>query len=635
MGRLNPVNEDFDKIRDSYLSWGLFLVIPKQLMTTFKELGLNKEIQQSLDDLGFVNPSPIQAESIPFLLNSKNDLIAFAQTGTGKTAAFSLPIIHQLEKNTKDLQAIILCPTRELCLQISKDIVAFTKHSKGVSTLAVYGGDSITNQINTLRRGVNIVVGTPGRVHDLIRRKALHLQDIEWLVLDEADEMLDMGFKDDLDAVLAETPETKQTLLFSATMSSSVHAIAKKYMTNAHEISVGEKNTGADNVAHEYYIVQARDRYEALRRLVDSLPNIYGILFCRTRRETQEVADKLKENHYNAEPLHGEITQNMRTQIMDRFRKRKIQLLVATDVAARGIDVNDLTHVINYNLPDANETYIHRSGRTGRAQKSGTSITILHPKEKSRMMDIQKKVGKTFIHKQVPQGEDICQNQLLGFIDKIKEAKVNEEQIKQYLPAVNERLNGLNREDLINHFISYELSHFLEAYEESRDLNTNAAIPARERMSNDNVVSFKINLGNRDGFDIKGLFGLINSKRDLKGSEIGRVDVTATHTIFGIDKQYKEAVISSLSNSSYRGKTLEVVSVANSNEPRRKTYNSGKSSGSGFAKSRGNYGGRSEGGRGGYTGRSEGGRGGYTGKREGRFKKSFSDKPKNGGKGTQ
>jgi len=604
---------------------------------TFKELGLNKQIQESLDDLGFTTPSPIQAEAIPYLLESHNDLIALAQTGTGKTAGFALPIIHQLEKDSHTLQAIILCPTRELCLQISKDIVSFTKHSKGVTSLAVYGGDSITNQINSLRRGVNIVVGTPGRVHDLIRRKALKLQDINWLVLDEADEMLDMGFKDDLDAVLAETPETKQTLLFSATMSSSVCSIASKYMTKPHEISVGEKNTGADNVAHDYYIVQARDRYEALRRLVDSLPNIYGILFCRTRRETQEVADKLKENHYNAEPLHGEITQNMRTQIMDRFRQRKIQLLVATDVAARGIDVNDLTHVINYNLPDANETYIHRSGRTGRAQKSGTSITILHPKERSRIMDIQRKVGKPFVQKQVPQGEDICQSQLLGFIDKIKEAKVNEEQIKQYLPAVNEKLDGMSREELINHFISYELSHFLEAYEVSRDINTNATSgPAKERMASENVASFKVNLGNRDGFDIKGLFALINSKRDLKGSEIGRVDIFPTYTVFGIDKQYQEKVLNSLNGSNFHGKDLEVTVTVQSNEPRRKSF--GGSKGGSFGGGRG----RSEGGRGGFGGRSEGRREGGSGRsfagkregaREGGFKKSFSGGGYKGGNG--
>ncbi len=552
------------------------LVISKQFMTTFKELGLNESIQKSLDDLGFTNPSPIQAKSIPFLLKSKEDLIALAQTGTGKTAAFSLPIIQQLENNSPDLQAIILCPTRELALQISKDIVSFTKHSKSVSSLAVYGGESIINQISALRRGTNIVVGTPGRVHDLIRRKALKLQDIRWVVLDEADEMLDMGFKDDLDAVLAETPKDKQTLLFSATMSSSVRSIAGKYMNKPEEISVGEKNIGADNVTHEYYIVQARDRYEALRRLVDSLPDIYGILFCRTRRETQEVADKLKENHYNAEPLHGEITQNMRTQIMDRFRKRKIQLLVATDVAARGIDVNDLTHVINYNLPDANETYVHRSGRTGRAQKSGTSITILNPKEKSRIMEIQKKLGKTFIHKQIPQGEEICHNQLLNFVDKIKEAKVNEEQIKQYLPTVNKKLDGLDRDELIKHFISHELNHFLEAYEVSRDLNTSAS-NARERISNENIANFKINLGKRDNFDIKALFGLINSKRDLKGSEIGRVDIFPTYAIFGIDKEYQDKVISALNNSNYQGKTLEVSSSSETARPKYRSLGNSRS----------------------------------------------------------
>jgi len=543
----------------------LFLVYQK--MTTFKEIGLNTEIQSSLDDLGFTTPSPIQEAAIPFLLQSNKDLIAFAQTGTGKTAAFSLPIINRLETETKNLQAIILCPTRELCLQISKDINSFIKHSKAVSVTAVYGGAPITAQIDSLRRGANIVVGTPGRVLDLIKRKVLKLQNIRWLVLDEADEMLDMGFKEDLDTILAETPKEKQTLLFSATMSPIIQAIARKYMTEPHEISIGTKNIGAENVTHEYYIVQAKDRYEALRRIVDSLPSIYGILFCRTRRETQEVADKLKENHYNAEALHGEITQNMRTQIMDRFRKKTIQLLVATDVAARGIDVSDLTHVINYNLPDANETYVHRSGRTGRASKSGVSITILHPKEVHRIMDIQRKIGKIFEQKQVPSGENICRAQLLNFAEKIKNTKVNKTQIKQYLPAVNEILDGLDRDDLVNHFIAHELNHFLEVYEDSRDLNTASKAP-REIINNDNFVNFKINIGRRDGIDIKALFGLINSIRELKGAEIGKVDLFPNHCVFGIDKGYREIVINIMNGASFHGKKLEAFEINSQSTPR-------------------------------------------------------------------
>jgi len=391
-------------------------------MITFKELGLNDHIQQSLEELGYINPTPIQEQAIPFVLENEQDLIGLAQTGTGKTAAFGLPILNKLEKN-KDVQAIILCPTRELCLQISKEMTGFAKHSTSVKIATIYGGARADLQVQQIRAGANIVVGTPGRVHDMIRRKVLKMHTIRFVVLDEADEMLDMGFKDDLDAILADTPETKQTLLFSATMSSVIHNIAKKFMHDPKEISVGKKNIGADKVVHQYYLVKQGQKYEALRRIVDSEPDIYGILFCRTRNETQEIADKLKEDHYSTEALHGEISQSMRTQIMERFRQRKIQLLVATDVAARGIDVNDLTHVINYNLPDVNELYVHRSGRTGRAQKSGVSLSILTNRELHKVRELEYKTGKTFEQKQVPTGQEICQKQLIALVEKMKEIR--------------------------------------------------------------------------------------------------------------------------------------------------------------------------------------------------------------------
>jgi len=387
-------------------------MILKSTIKTFKELGLNEDIRKGLDDLKFLKPTLIQAETIPFILKSKNDLIALAQTGTGKTAAFSLPILNQIKGDSRSLEAFILCPTRELCIQICRDIQDFAKYSKNILILPVYGGARIDLQIRALRNEVNIVVGTPGRVHDLIRRKVLKLNTVKWLVLDEADEMLDMGFKDDLDAILEQTLDNRQTLLFSATMSSGVNAIAQNYMHNAKEISVGNKNTGADNVTHEYYVVQASDRFEALKRILDYIPNVYGILFCRTRRETQEVADKLRTAKYEAEAIHGDVSQGMRTKIMGRFKMKQIHLLVATDVAARGIDVRNLTHVINYNLPEQNNRYTHRTGRTGRADKSGIAISIVGPRDIRKIKELEKIIGQTFEYKQVPSGNDIHEKQI-------------------------------------------------------------------------------------------------------------------------------------------------------------------------------------------------------------------------------
>lgn len=441
-------------------------------MKTFKDFGLNEEIQASLDELGFTKPTPIQAKTIPFIIESRQDLIALAQTGTGKTAAFALPIIQQIRSGQHGVQALVLCPTRELCLQIAKDISGFIKKSKHISVVAVFGGAPMYGQIQALKKGVSIVVGTPGRVHDMIRRGVLKLEDLRWLVLDEADEMLDMGFQEDLEAVLAEAGEERQALLFSATMSNSVYKIAQKYMNKPKEISVAKRNAGADQISHEYYLTQARDRYEVLRRIVDTHPDIYGILFCRTRAETQDVADKLQHDRYSTEALHGDISQNIRTNIMDRFRKKKIQLLVATDVAARGIDVSDLTHVINYNLPDTNEAYLHRSGRTGRADKSGTSITIATPREMRRVRELENTIGKAFTKKLIPKGRDICEIQLFHLIDRLQGTEINERDLKKFLPAINEKLKGMDREELIKRLVLTEFNHFLNLYGNAADLNT-------------------------------------------------------------------------------------------------------------------------------------------------------------------
>jgi len=423
-------------------------------MITFKETGLNQDILKALDELGFENPTPIQEKTIPHLLSEEQDLIGFAQTGTGKTAAFGLPVIQKIDTDSKKTQAIILSPTRELCVQIAKDLDNYSKYTKGLSVAAVYGGASIDQQVRSLNKGAQIVVGTPGRTLDLIKRKKLKLSTVRFLILDEADEMLTMGFKDDLDAILEGTPDDKQTLLFSATMPKEIAAIAKKYMKDAIEISAGKKNIGAENVNHVYYMVNARDRYLALKRIADINPKIYGIVFCRTRRETKEVAEKLMADGYNADALHGDLSQAQRDYVMNRFRVKNLQLLVATDVAARGLDVTDLSHIINYNLPDDLEVYIHRSGRTGRAGKKGVCLTIIHSRETGKIKMIQKKVGKPFEHAPVPSGKEICGKQLYNLIDKIEKIEVDNSQIDQFLPEIYKKLEWLSREDLIKHFVS-------------------------------------------------------------------------------------------------------------------------------------------------------------------------------------
>lgn len=526
-------------------------------MKSFKELGLGQELMKGLLDLKFENPSPIQEKAIEFILSSKKDLIALAQTGTGKTAAFSLPILNQLDPNSKELQTIIICPTRELCLQISQDIKKFTKYTQNISTTAVYGGARIDLQIRDIKKGANIVVGTPGRLCDLVRRKVLKLESIKWLVLDEADEMLDMGFKDDLDAILEQTPATRQTLLFSATMSKSVGNIAKKYMTSAVEISVGEKNSGAENVTHEYYVIQAKDRFEALKRILDFLPGVYGILFCRTRMETQVVADKLKQGGYDAEAMHGDISQGMRTKIMDRFKRKQIKLLVATDVAARGIDVSDLTHVINYNLPDQNEAYTHRTGRTGRAQKSGVAISIIGPRDSRRISELEKIIGKKFEYKKVPNGDGIFRRQIDNFLKELEETECAEVQNEKYFQEITDKLKKVKKEDLIKQFVTYNFKELLNGCRSSRDLNASAQ-PVRAKRDDSNNINLKINFGKKNRFDVKGLFGLINSNRKLKGVEIGKIELSSEYSIFSVDKKRAEEVVKVLNGSNYRGRKISI-----------------------------------------------------------------------------
>ncbi len=420
------------------------------IKTEFEEFGLHENIVKAIREINFITPTPIQKQVIPFLLSSHQDLVALAQTGTGKTAAFGLPILQQLSsQSNKSIQCIILSPTRELCVQISKDLLNYSKYLQQINIVSVYGGASVENQIKEIRRGADIVVGTPGRVLDLVKRKILKLQDIKWLVLDEADEMLNMGFKEDLDQILETTSKQRQTLLFSATMPDEILRIANLYMKQPHEISVGKKNAGVENIEHFYYVVAAKDRYLALKRIVDINPDIYGIVFCRTRKETQEVAQKLIEDGYDADALHGDLSQAQLDHVMQKFRNAHLQLLVATDVAARGLDVNNLSHIINYNLPDENEVYIHRSGRTGRAGKNGECISIVHSKELHKIREIEKQLKLPIKQKPVPSGNEVCKVQLLSIIDKIKKTKTIDNQIVDFLGLIFDRLNGFDREELI------------------------------------------------------------------------------------------------------------------------------------------------------------------------------------------
>ncbi|MEL1224358.1 MAG: DEAD/DEAH box helicase [Candidatus Neomarinimicrobiota bacterium] len=426
---------------------------------------------KSIKELGFKKPTPIQSKVIPHLLFSNQDLIATAQTGTGKTAAFGLPLLQLTDTNSNKIQTLILCPTRELCLQIGKELSTYSKYLKSINILSVYGGAKIDKQIRSLKKGPQIIVGTPGRTKDLIRRKKLFLGNIKRLVLDESDEMLSMGFKDDLEFIIKSSSKEKQILLFSATMNSKVDAVTKKYMKNSLKISVASVNRAAENVDHIFYMVQARDRYEVVKRIADMNPKIYGIVFCRTRRETKEVANKLMNDQYNADTIHGDLTQNERDDVMRRFRKRQLQILVATDVAARGLDVEDLTHVINYNLPDDDEIYVHRSGRTGRAGRNGISIAIIHGREHRRIKEIERKSGISFKRQNVPNGLEICKKRLYTLIDKIEKVKVNEDQIEHFLPYIYDKLNWLDREQLIKHFVSTEFNRYLSYYRDASDIN--------------------------------------------------------------------------------------------------------------------------------------------------------------------
>jgi ATP-dependent RNA helicase DeaD len=550
-------------------------------MLNFNESGLRDELIKAVTEMGFDTPTPVQVKTIPAFLTTNRDIIALAQTGTGKTAAFGLPLIQMSDLSSKKVQSLILCPTRELCIQITNDLQNYSKYIPEFRTVAVYGGASMDVQIRALKAGVHVVVGTPGRTMDLIRRKILKINDIRWMILDEADEMLNMGFKEDLDTILAETPEEKQTLLFSATMSPEITSLTRKFLKDTLEISAGKKNVGADSVQHEYYMVHSKDRYNALKRIVDMTPDIYGIVFCRTRQETKDVADKLIADGYNADSLHGDLSQAQRDHVMGRFRSGHLQLLVATDVAARGLDVNDLTHVINYNLPDELEAYIHRSGRTGRANKTGISVAIIHTRENGKIKELQKLLGKTMERKQVPNGKEICEIQLLSMVDKIEKVAVDQAQIEKYMPAIYKKLDGFSREELIKLFVSAEFNRFLAFYKNAPDLNISAVQerevykerdgkrrssreknpfssvvnderPEKRSRRNDiNYSRFHINLGTKARINPMKLIALINSQTRVRNIEIGKIDIERNFSFFETDSRYAKEIESSFKDLSY------------------------------------------------------------------------------------
>ncbi len=532
-------------------------------MLTFEELGLKPEILKAILEIGFENPTPIQEKTIPHLLNTTQDLVALAQTGSGKTAAFGLPVINQIDSESKKTQALILCPTRELAIQIAKDFDAFTKYTKKLDVLPVYGGSSIEAQIKSLNKGAQIVVGTPGRVVDLINRKKLKLEDIQWVVLDEADEMLNMGFKDDLDFILSHTPETRQTLLFSATMSKEVLRISNNYMDSPEEISSGKRNQGAEKVQHFYYVVNGRDKYMALKRIADMNPNIYAIIFCRTRRETQEISDALASDGYNADCLHGDLSQAQRDAVMGRYRKRHLQMLVATDVAARGLDVTDITHVINYNIPDELETYVHRSGRTGRAGKEGISVAIIGPKDSGKIRQLEKIIGKPFTKSEVPAGEAVVEKQLFSFIENVKATEVDEKQIQPLMENILTQFEDLDRDELIKKFVSMEFNKFLAYYKNSNDLNT------QERGGRDNdrgerggrksgnYATLFLNIGEKDNLNSGTLLGFMNGLSSIpNGIEFGKIDIQRNFSFLEVESKHEKTVMDALNGSEFDGRKV-------------------------------------------------------------------------------
>ncbi|MCR9262764.1 MAG: DEAD/DEAH box helicase [Flavobacteriaceae bacterium] len=533
-------------------------------MTKFEALGLDQPLLDAISDLGFESPSEVQEKSIPILLEQDTDLVALAQTGTGKTAAFGFPMIQKIHAESRTTQGLILSPTRELCLQITNELKLYSKYVKGLNTVAIYGGASITEQAKQIKRGAQIVVATPGRMKDMIGRGMVDISKIDYCVLDEADEMLNMGFYEDIKDILSNTPQEKLTWLFSATMPKEVASIAKKFMHQPVEITVGTKNAGASTVQHEYYVVGGRDRYAALKRLADANPGIFSVVFCRTKRDTQRVAEKLIEDGYNAGALHGDLSQNQRDLVMNAFRKKQVQMLVATDVAARGIDVDDVTHVINYQLPDEIETYTHRSGRTGRAGKSGISMVIVTRSELRKIKSIENKIKQDFLKKNIPDGIEICEIQLYHLANKIKDTKINKE-IDSYLPAINDVLEGIDREELIKKIVSVEFTQFYNYYSKTKDLNSQDGGRDRDgkgtskgEIPSEGSVRYFINVGERDGYDWMSLKDFLRDTLNLEKEDIFNVDTKDSFSFFNSDAHLAELIIQTFSEFKLEGRFINV-----------------------------------------------------------------------------
>ncbi len=526
-------------------------------MKSFESLGLSSGLVQSVQLLGFETPTPIQEKAIPVLLNGSRDFVGLAQTGTGKTAAFGLPLLGLIDEKSKEAQALVLAPTRELGLQITNDLETFTEKYKSFNIVAVYGGASISEQIRKVKRGAQIIVATPGRLIDLIDRRAINLGTVKYVVLDEADEMLNMGFKEDLDKILSYTPKEKKTWLFSATMPREVRAIMKNYMEDPFELTVGEQHVGNVNIEHCYVTVQERDKYLVLKRILDFTPDIFGLIFCRTRIDTQRIAEMLMKDGYNADSLHGDLTQQQRDRVMMKFRQRTLQILVATDVAARGIDVEDITHVIHLNMPDEMEFYTHRSGRTARAGKKGISIALVSRNEMGRLKQIEKTMKTSIKKMHIPTGAEVCQKQLLGFMHKVREVKVNDAEISEFLPAVYEELNDLNKQDLIKRFVSIEFNRFLDYYRNAPDLNVDGKRGESEGRGYGGTRFF-INLGKMDNIDKSKMLEVIDEFTGLEKKDIGHIDLKGAYSFFEVDKALIDKVIKGFVGAEYQGRQVRV-----------------------------------------------------------------------------
>ncbi|WP_418509727.1 DEAD/DEAH box helicase [Corallibacter sp.] len=527
-------------------------------MNTFQDLGLNDDLLHAINDMGFETPSDVQAQAIPILLQQEDDLVALAQTGTGKTAAFGFPMLQKINVDSRTTQGLILSPTRELCLQIANELKLYGKYCKGLNVVAIYGGASISEQAREVKKGAQIIVATPGRMKDMISRNMVDISKIEYSVLDEADEMLNMGFYEDITDILSHTPQDKSTWLFSATMPKEVATIAKKFMHNPIEITVGSKNVGSDQVSHEYYLVNSRDRYQALKRLADTNPDIFSVVFCRTKRDTQKVAEKLIEDGYSAGALHGDLSQNQRDLVMKSFRNKQIQMLVATDVAARGIDVDDITHVINYQLPDETETYTHRSGRTGRAGKTGVSMVIVSKSELRKIKSIERIIKKNFEKKDIPSGMEICEVQLMSLANKVHNTEINHE-IDKYLDNINELFEDTTKDELIKKFFSVEFTRFFNYYQKASDLNISAQKSSERDSSNDgNSTRYFINVGKKDGYDWMSLKDFLKEILELGRDDVFKVDVKDSFSFFNTEKGLQEKVLAFFTDFKHNGRFVNV-----------------------------------------------------------------------------